>query len=176
MIHHCRKKTMITIKAPSASRLSGTPVMIYSILLKVYGLPAASDISLPAFGSDLEFGRITLGCRYFIELPKEYIIGLRATTGLIIPIRDQTSSPSASDSSTAETIRFAVISIPNWARKMTTMTPLAVWDTMFSPLNCVRGSTGILQQLFILMPVMYRPTGRYWKKFLALQQPFRADG
>ena len=51
------------------------------------------DISLPAFGSDLEFGRITLGCRYFIELPKEYIIGLRATTGLIFPIRDQLFIP-----------------------------------------------------------------------------------
>ena len=51
------------------------------------------DISLPAFGSDLDFGRITLGCRYFIELPQEYIIGLRATTGLIIPFRDQDSIP-----------------------------------------------------------------------------------
>ena len=51
------------------------------------------DISLPAFGSDLEFGRITLGCRYFIELPKEYIIGLRATTGLIFPIKDQLFIP-----------------------------------------------------------------------------------
>ena len=47
------------------------------------------DISLPALGSDLEFSRITLGCRYFIELPQEYIIGLRATSGLIVPIRDQ---------------------------------------------------------------------------------------
>jgi outer membrane protein assembly factor BamA len=51
------------------------------------------DISLPALGSDLEYGRITLGCRYFIKLPQEYIIGLRATTGLIIPIRDQASIP-----------------------------------------------------------------------------------
>ncbi|MBE9520803.1 MAG: outer membrane protein assembly factor BamA [Proteobacteria bacterium] len=51
------------------------------------------DISLPALGSDLEFGRITLGCRYFIKLPQEYIIGLRATSGLIIPIRDQDSIP-----------------------------------------------------------------------------------
>ncbi len=59
------------------------------------GLRLASgfDISLPAFGSDLEYGRITLGCRYFIGLPKEYILGLRATTGLIIPIRDQISIP-----------------------------------------------------------------------------------
>jgi outer membrane protein assembly complex protein YaeT len=51
------------------------------------------DISLPALGSDLDFGRITLGCRYFIELKQEYIIGLRATTGLIIPIRDQEYIP-----------------------------------------------------------------------------------
>lgn len=59
------------------------------------GLRLASgfDISLPAFGSDLEYGRITFGCRYFIELPQEYIIGLRATTGLIIPIRDQDYIP-----------------------------------------------------------------------------------
>ena len=56
-------------------------------------LASSFDLSLPAFGSDLEFGRITLGCRYFIELPQEYIIGLRATTGLIIPIRDQDSIP-----------------------------------------------------------------------------------
>ena len=56
-------------------------------------LAGGFDISLPAFGSDLEFGRITLGCRYFIKLPQEYIIGLRATTGLIIPIRDQVSIP-----------------------------------------------------------------------------------
>jgi outer membrane protein assembly complex protein YaeT len=51
------------------------------------------DISLPALGSDLDFGRITLGCRYFIELPHEYILGLRATTGLIIPFREQDSIP-----------------------------------------------------------------------------------
>jgi len=51
------------------------------------------DISLPALGSEIEFGRITMGCRYFIELPQKYIIGLRATTGLIIPIRDQATIP-----------------------------------------------------------------------------------
>ncbi len=56
-------------------------------------LASSFDISLPALGSEIEFGRITLGCRYFIELPKEYILGLRATTGLIVPIRDQTSIP-----------------------------------------------------------------------------------
>lgn len=58
-------------------------------------LTSSFGISLPAFGSDLEFGRIVLGCRYFIGLPKEYIIGLRATTGLIIPIRGQTSIPTS---------------------------------------------------------------------------------
>jgi outer membrane protein insertion porin family len=59
------------------------------------GLRVASafSLSLPALGSDLEFGRVTLGCRYFIELPKSYILGLRATTGLIIPIRDQSFIP-----------------------------------------------------------------------------------
>ncbi len=51
------------------------------------------DISLPPLGSDLDFGRLTLGCRYFIELPQKYIIGLRATSGLIIPIRDQDYIP-----------------------------------------------------------------------------------
>jgi outer membrane protein assembly complex protein YaeT len=56
-------------------------------------LVSGFDISLPAFGSDLEYGRITLGCRYFIKLPQEYIIGLRATTGLIIPIRDEVYIP-----------------------------------------------------------------------------------
>jgi outer membrane protein insertion porin family len=56
-------------------------------------LSGGFDISLPALGSELEFGTITLGCRYFIELPKEYIIGLRGTTGLIIPIGDQNSIP-----------------------------------------------------------------------------------
>ena len=68
-----------------------------NIFYPAKGLRLASSfgISLPAFGSDLEFGRITLGCRYFIELPKEYIVGLRATTGLIIPIRDQTFIPSS---------------------------------------------------------------------------------
>ncbi len=50
-------------------------------------------ISLPALGSDLDFGRITLGCRYFFELSDEYIIGLRATSGLILPIRDQDYIP-----------------------------------------------------------------------------------
>ncbi len=66
-----------------------------NIFYPAKGLRLASSfgISLPAFGSDLEFGRITLGCRYFIELPKEYIVGLRATTGIIIPIRDQTFIP-----------------------------------------------------------------------------------
>jgi outer membrane protein assembly complex protein YaeT len=47
------------------------------------------DISLPALGSEVEFSRVTLGWRYFIGLPREYIIGLRATTGLIIPVSDQ---------------------------------------------------------------------------------------
>ena len=56
-------------------------------------LASSFDISLPALGSEIEFGRITLGCRYFIELPKEYILGMRFTTGLIIPIRDQTFIP-----------------------------------------------------------------------------------
>jgi outer membrane protein assembly complex protein YaeT len=56
-------------------------------------LAGGFDISLPALGSDLDFGRFTLGCRYFIELPQEYIIGLRATTGLIIPISGQLFIP-----------------------------------------------------------------------------------
>lgn len=56
-------------------------------------LAGGLDISLPALGSEIEFGRITMGCRYFFELPKEYIIGLRATTGLIIPIKDQATIP-----------------------------------------------------------------------------------
>jgi outer membrane protein assembly complex protein YaeT len=47
------------------------------------------DISLPALGSEVEFSRITLGWRYFIGLPREYILGLRVTTGLIIPVSDQ---------------------------------------------------------------------------------------
>ena len=51
------------------------------------------DISMPALGSDIEFGRVTLGCRYFTGLPKEYILGVRATTGLIIPINNQTYIP-----------------------------------------------------------------------------------
>ena len=56
-------------------------------------LTGGFDISLPAFGSDLDYGRIALGCRYFIKLPQEYIIGLRATTGLIIPISGQLFIP-----------------------------------------------------------------------------------
>ena len=48
-----------------------------------------SEISLPAIGSDIEFGRLTFGGRYFYRLPGDYIIGLRYTTGLIIPINDQ---------------------------------------------------------------------------------------
>jgi outer membrane protein insertion porin family len=51
------------------------------------------DISLPALGSEIDFGRITLGCRYFFELPQEYILGLRATTGLIIPLGNQSFIP-----------------------------------------------------------------------------------
>lgn len=56
-------------------------------------LSSSFDISLPALGSDLEYGRITLGGRYFWELPQEYIIGLRATTGLIIPMGNQANIP-----------------------------------------------------------------------------------
>jgi outer membrane protein insertion porin family len=56
-------------------------------------LVSGFDISLPALGSEIEFGRITLGCRYFMALPGEYVLGLRATTGLIIPFRDQSSIP-----------------------------------------------------------------------------------
>jgi len=61
------------------------------IFFPAKGLRVASsfDISLPALGSEIEFSRVTLGCRYFIELPQEYILGLRATTGLIIPVSDQ---------------------------------------------------------------------------------------
>jgi outer membrane protein assembly factor BamA len=58
-----------------------------------FRLASGFDISLPAIGSDLEYGRITLGGRYFIKLPQEVILGLRATTGLIVPIRDQASIP-----------------------------------------------------------------------------------
>ena len=66
-----------------------------NIFYPTKGLRLASgfDISLPALGSEIDFGRITLGCRYFIELPKEVILGLRATTGLIIPLRDQSFIP-----------------------------------------------------------------------------------
>jgi outer membrane protein assembly complex protein YaeT len=56
-------------------------------------LASSFDISLPALGSELEFGRITLGCRYFFKLPREFILGLRATTGLMIPFGDQTTMP-----------------------------------------------------------------------------------
>ena len=56
-------------------------------------LAGGLDISLPALGSEIEFGRITMGCRYFFELPQKYIVGLRATTGLIIPIGDQATIP-----------------------------------------------------------------------------------
>ncbi|MBU0480555.1 MAG: outer membrane protein assembly factor BamA [Proteobacteria bacterium] len=51
------------------------------------------DLSLPAFGSQIEFGRITLGGRHFMELPNEYIFGLRASTGLIIPLGSQSFIP-----------------------------------------------------------------------------------
>ena len=51
------------------------------------------DISLPALGSEIDFARTTFGGRYFIGLPHEYILGLRATTGLIIPLRNQSSIP-----------------------------------------------------------------------------------
>ena len=66
-----------------------------NIIYPAKGLRLASgfDISLPALGSEIEFGRFTLSGRYFIELPKEYILGLRATTGLIIPLRDQSFIP-----------------------------------------------------------------------------------
>ena len=56
-------------------------------------LAGGFDISLPAIGSEIEFSRVTLGCRYFFALPQEYILGLRATTGLIIPLRDQSFIP-----------------------------------------------------------------------------------
>jgi outer membrane protein insertion porin family len=65
------------------------------IFLPTKGLRVASnfDISLPALGSEVEFSRVTLGCRYFIGLPREYILGLRVTTGLIIPGSDQIFIP-----------------------------------------------------------------------------------
>jgi len=56
-------------------------------------LAAGFDLSLPALGSDLDFGRFTFGCRYFIKLPKDFILGLRGTTGLIIPLPNQTFIP-----------------------------------------------------------------------------------
>jgi outer membrane protein assembly complex protein YaeT len=56
-------------------------------------LAAGFDLSLPAFGSEIEFGRFTLGGRYFLELPQEYIFGVRLRTGLITPLGDQTFIP-----------------------------------------------------------------------------------
>jgi outer membrane protein assembly complex protein YaeT len=56
-------------------------------------LSGGFDIALPALGSDIRFGRFTLGGRYFIKLPQEYVLGLRVTTGLIIPINDQAYIP-----------------------------------------------------------------------------------
>lgn len=51
------------------------------------------DISLPELGGDLEYCRFTLGARYFFKLPQDVILGLRATTGLIIPLGSQISIP-----------------------------------------------------------------------------------
>ncbi len=56
-------------------------------------LVSGFDVSIPTLGNEIEFSRITFGCRYFIELPQEYILGLRATTGLIVPLRDQVFIP-----------------------------------------------------------------------------------
>ncbi len=56
-------------------------------------LTSGFDLSSPAFGSEIEFGRVTLGGRYFIELPREYVLGMRVRTGLIVPFRDQTFIP-----------------------------------------------------------------------------------
>ncbi len=58
-----------------------------------FRLVGGFDLSLPAFGSEIQFGRLTMGGRYFMELPREYVLGLRLRTGLILPLRDQTFIP-----------------------------------------------------------------------------------
>ncbi|MFN2368018.1 MAG: outer membrane protein assembly factor BamA [Desulfurivibrionaceae bacterium] len=56
-------------------------------------LAAGFDLSIPEFASEIELARITLGSRYFIEIPNEYIVGVRFSTGLIIPLGDQRFIP-----------------------------------------------------------------------------------
>ena len=56
-------------------------------------LATGMDLATPAIGSDLNFGRLTFGCRYFIELPETFILGLRMTSGLIVPLGSQISIP-----------------------------------------------------------------------------------
>ncbi len=56
-------------------------------------LSAGFDLSIPEFASEIELARITLGSRYFIEIPNEYIVGVRFTTGLIVPLGDQRFIP-----------------------------------------------------------------------------------
>lgn len=60
---------------------------------KGFRLASGLDLSLAELGSEIDFGRLTLGSRYFIELPGEFVFGAQWKTGLIIPLGEQTFIP-----------------------------------------------------------------------------------
>jgi len=53
----------------------------------------AGELSEPYFGGELSYYRLTGGVRYFFLLPRELVLGLRYSTGVILPLGDQLGIP-----------------------------------------------------------------------------------
>jgi outer membrane protein insertion porin family len=54
---------------------------------------ASGEIATPVVGSSISFYRLTTGVRYFYQLPAELVLGMRYTTGLVLPMGDQVGIP-----------------------------------------------------------------------------------
>jgi len=53
----------------------------------------AGELSEPYFGSELSYYRLTGGVRYFFQLPRELVLGVRYATGVILPLGNQVGIP-----------------------------------------------------------------------------------
>jgi len=53
----------------------------------------SGDIATPLLGSTISFYRLIMGVRYFYQLAGELILGMRYTTGLVLPTGDQVGIP-----------------------------------------------------------------------------------
>ncbi|MEJ2688591.1 MAG: outer membrane protein assembly factor BamA [Deltaproteobacteria bacterium] len=53
----------------------------------------SGEIAVSPLGSEISFYRLTTGVRYFLQLPKEIVLGMRYATGFVLPLDNQIGIP-----------------------------------------------------------------------------------